>query len=202
MKRARPARGRILDRSKMERGIRLFLEGLGPVLPPDRLRQTPALVARAYSEELLAGYREGEKPVLRPLREEAPDALVVVRGIRFVSVCRHHLLPFHGVASVAYWPSRRLAGFSSLARLVEAMARRLQIQEDLSEEILDRLEDSLSPKGSACLIEATHECMTCRGAKQPGSRVATLRVRGIFERGAARREVAAMLRVPQSGAVG
>jgi GTP cyclohydrolase I len=186
----------------MERGIRLFLEGLGPVLPAGQLRETPALVARAFSEELLAGYREGEKPSLKPLRESAPDALVVVRGIRFVSICRHHLLPFHGVASVAYWPSRRLAGFSSLARLVEAMARRLQIQEDLSEEILDRLEASLSPRGSACLIEATHECMTCRGAKQPGSRVTTFRVRGIFERGAARREVASMLRSRQGGAAG
>ena len=187
----------------MEQGIRIFLEGLGPVLPPGSLRQTPALVARAFSDELLAGYREGEKPLLKPLREAAPDALVVVRGIRFASICRHHLLPFHGVASVAYWPSGRLAGFSSLARLVETMARRLQIQEALSEEILDRLEASLSPKGSACLIEATHECMTCRGARQPGSRVITFRVRGILGRGTARREVASMLQAPADvGAMG
>ena len=187
----------------MERGIRIFLEGLGPVVPRGMLRQTPALVARAFSDELLAGYREGEKPLLKPLREPAPDALVVVRGIRFVSICRHHLLPFHGVASVAYWPSGRLAGFSSLARLVEALARRLQIQEALSEEILDRLEASLSPKGSACLIEATHECMTCRGAKQPGSRVTTFQVRGVLERGAVRREVASMLHGPPgAGAAG
>lgn len=190
------------DRPRMERGVRMFLEGMGAVVSRRDLRDTPRLVARAWSEELLAGYRSGKGPRLKPLAEPPPDALVVVRGIRFVSICRHHLLPFVGTASVAYLPDRCLAGFSSMARLVDAMARRLQIQEELSEQILDRLEASLSPKGSACLLEASHECMTCRGALQPTARVATLRVRGVFETEAARRrEVVALLQAPP-GAVG
>ena len=185
------------DLPKMERGIRMFLEGLGPVVSKRDLRETPALVARAFSEELLAGYRAGDLPRLEPLPEAPPDALVVVRGIRFVSVCRHHLLPFHGTASVAYLPAGRLAGFSSVARLVNALARRLQIQEELSEQILDSLEAALAPRGCACLLEATHQCMTCRGALQRDSRVATLRVRGIFEKNASRRrEVVALLQPP------
>jgi len=189
--------GSRFDLAKMERGIRIFLEGLGPVVSARDRRQTPGLVARAYGEELLAGYQAGERPRLEPLPEAPPNALVVVRGIRFVSVCRHHLLPFHGTASVAYLPAGRLAGFSSVARLVDALARRLQIQEELSEQILESLEAALAPRGCACLLEATHQCMTCRGSLQMGSRVATLRVRGIFEKNASRRrEVVALLQPP------
>lgn len=189
--------GTRFDLAKMERGIRIFLEGLGPVVSARDRRQTPGLVARAFGEELLAGYRAGERPRLEPLPEAPPNALVVVRGIRFVSVCRHHLLPFHGTASVAYLPAARLAGFSSVARLVDALARRLQIQEELSEQILESLEAALAPRGCACLLEATHQCMTCRGALQMGSRVATLRVRGIFEKNTSRRrEVVALLQPP------
>lgn len=185
------------DLAKMERGIRTFLEGLGPVVSARDLRETPALVARAFGEELLAGYRAGNRPRLEPLPEAPPDALVVVRDIRFVSVCRHHLLPFHGTASVAYLPQGRLAGFSSVARLVDALARRLQIQEELSEQILEALEAALAPRGCACLLQATHQCMTCRGALQMGSQVATLRVRGVFEKNAARRrEVVSLLQPP------
>ena len=181
----------------MERGIRMFLEGLGPVVPKRALRQTPGLVARAFGEELLAGYRAGARPGLTALPETPPRALVVVRDIRFVSVCRHHLLPFHGRASVAYLPGSRLAGFSSVARSVDALARRLQIQEELSEQILENLEEAIAPRGCACLLEATHQCMTCRGALQTGSHVATLQLRGIFETSAARRrEVVALLQPP------
>jgi len=184
----------------MEKGIRMFLEGLGTAVSPAELRHTPKLVAKAFSEELLSGYAAGSMPRLSPLAEAPPNALVVVRGIRFVSVCRHHLLPFQGEASVAYLPGKKLAGFSSVARLVEALARRLQIQEELSEQILDSLEKALSPRGCACLLEATHQCMTCRGARQVASRVATLRVRGVFEREATRRrEVIALLHPAVSG---
>lgn len=187
------------DLSKMERGIRMFLEALGPVVSARDLKETPVLVARAFDEELLAGYHAGRLPRLEPLPEAPPDALVVVRGIRFVSVCRHHLLPFHGNASVAYLPDGKLAGFSSLARLVDTLARRLQIQEELSEQILQSLEAALAPRGCACLLEATHQCMTCRGARQMGSRVATLRFSGIFEKNAARRrEAISLLQPPPS----
>jgi GTP cyclohydrolase IA len=182
---------------KMERGIRLFLEGLGPVVSREDLKQTPKLVTRAFTEELLSGYRAGAAWSLKPLPETPPDALVVVKGIRFVSVCRHHLLPFQGTAAVAYLPDGRLAGFSSVARLVDILARRLQIQEELSEEVLAALEQALAPRGCACLLEATHQCMTCRGALQPGSRVATLRMRGIFQSDPAwRREVLSLLQPP------
>ena len=187
----------LFDRKRMERGIRLFLEGLGPVVPPGVLRDTPRLVAEAWTRDLLSGYRKAKEPLLVPLRERPPDSMIVVRGIRFVSICRHHLLPFQGTAAVGYLPDRRLAGFSAVARLVEAHARRLQIQEDLSEDILDSLEEALAPRGAACLLEASHQCMTCRGTGQPGARVTTLRFRGIFEKEAARRrEMAALLNGP------
>jgi GTP cyclohydrolase IA len=178
----------------MERGIRTFLEGIGPVVSPQVLRRTPRLVAQAWTRELLAGYRIGKEPLLVPLEEEPPDSLIIVRGIRFTSICRHHLLPFQGRAAVGYLPGSRLAGFSALARLVDALARRLQIQEDLSEEILDALEEALAPRGAACLLEASHQCMTCRGALQPEARVTTLRFRGIFEtEPERRRELAGLL---------
>ena len=179
----------------MERGIGLFLEGMGPLVPPEVLRSTPRLVSEAWIHELLAGYGRGSEPLLVPLREKPPDSLIVVRGIRFASICRHHLLPFQGTAAVGYLPGRRLAGFSAVARLVDTLARRLQIQEDLSEEILDALEEALAPRGAACLLEASHQCMTCRGAGQPDARVTTLRYRGVFERETdRRREMAALLR--------
>ncbi|HEV8375182.1 MAG TPA: GTP cyclohydrolase I [Candidatus Polarisedimenticolia bacterium] len=188
----------LFDRRKMERGVRMFLEGMGPIVSARDLRETPRQVTRAWSEELLAGYRSGKAPRLEPLPETFADAVVVVRDIRFVSICRHHLLPFTGKASLAYLPGGRIAGFSSMARLVEALARRLQIQEDLSEQILDRLEASLAPLGTACLLEATHQCMTCRGALQPGALVTTLRVRGVFQKVAAlRKEIVALLQAPE-----
>jgi GTP cyclohydrolase IA len=171
----------------MERGIRTFLEGMGEVVPNQVLQETPGLVAEAWARELLAGYRGGDGPLLVPLAEKPPDSLIIVRGIRFASICRHHLLPFQGTAAVGYLPHRRLAGFSAVARLVDSLARRLQIQEDLSEEILDALEEALAPRGAACLLEASHQCMTCRGAAQPEARVTTLRFRGIFRKQPERR---------------
>jgi len=184
----------------MEEGIRMFLQGMGPIVPASVLNRTPKLVAEAWSREFLSGYQRDQEPFITPLTEEASDTLAVVRGIRFVSICRHHLLPFQGTAAVAYLPHRRLAGFSAVSRLVDRLARRLQIQEDLSEQIVGRLEEALSPRGVACLLEATHQCMTCRGAVQPESRVTTLRVRGIFEREPARRqEVLTLLQAPPGG---
>jgi GTP cyclohydrolase I len=197
-KRRRGAAGRTrFDLAKMEKGIRLFLEGLGTVVSDEDYRDSPRLVARAFGEELLSGYLAGDSWRLKPLAQSPPDTLVVVKGIRFVSVCRHHLLPFQGTASIAYLPDRRLAGFSSVARLVDVLARRLQIQEDLSEQILESLGEALTPKGSACLLEASHQCMTCRGALQSRSRALTIGVRGIFQEDSARRrEVISLLQSP------
>jgi len=193
-RRRRGAQRARFDLQKMERGIRLFLEGLGEVARREDIRESPRLVARAFAEELLSGYLAGETWRLKPLSDAPPEALVVVKGIQFVSICRHHLLPFQGTAAVAYLPSERLAGFSSVARLVDVLARRLQIQESLSEEILGALEEALAPQGSACLLEATHQCMTCRGARQSRSRVSTLSLQGVFRQDPARRrEVVALL---------
>jgi len=185
------------DRRRIEEGIRLFLQGIGPIVPASVLNRTPKLVAEAWSREFLSGYRRDQEPFITPLTEEASDTLAVVRGIRFVSICRHHLLPFQGTAAVAYLPHRRLAGFSAVSRLVDRLARRLQIQEELSEQIVEHLEKALCPRGVACLLEATHQCMTCRGAVQPESRVTTLRICGIFEREPSRRqEVLTLLQAP------
>lgn len=191
------------DREQMERGIRMFLEGLGSVVPPSVLKTTPRLVTEAWARELLRGYHGSGEPLLTPLPEEGSSALVVIRGIRFVSICRHHLLPFQGTAAVGYLPNRRLAGFSAVARLVDHLGRRLQIQEDLSDQIVERMERSLDPRGVGCLLEATHQCMTCRGTGQDDTRVTTLRVRGIFERdGARRQELVSLLQVPAPPGIG
>jgi len=151
-------------------------------------------VARAWVEDLVSGYAVDPDAGLTWAPATPGTGLVLVRDIAFASLCVHHLLPFVGTAHVAYLPSERLAGLSKIGRVVEAHARRMQIQERLTSEILGTVERALEPRGAVVVLEAEHTCMTLRGTRKEGSRLVTLAVAGLYERdGAARREVLDLL---------
>ncbi|MGB9608419.1 MAG: GTP cyclohydrolase I FolE, partial [bacterium] len=159
---------------------------------PERegLRETPRRVADAL-EELLAGYEEKEENFT--LFEEDLNEVVILKDIPFFSLCEHHLLPFIGKAHIAYLPNHKIAGVSKLVRTVEKYARRLQVQERLTNEIADELMERLKPKGLIVLIEAEHLCMTLRGVRSPGSLVITYQARGIYEDESLARSILALL---------
>jgi len=169
-----------IDLPRIERAVREILISIGE--DPDRegLVRTPNRVARAYAE-LMAGLREDPCMHLKTVFNERYDEVVLLRDIEFHSLCEHHLLPFMGKAHVAYLPDGKVVGLSKLARLVEGFARRPQVQERLTTQIADALMEALNPIGAACVIEATHTCMTIRGAKKPGSIMVTSALRGIFK---------------------
>ncbi len=169
-----------MDRERLEKAIRELLLSLGE--DPDRegLRDTPCRVRRMY-EEILWGYQEDPRRVLKVLQGENFDELVLVKDIPFYSICEHHLLPFHGKAHVGYIPEdNRITGISKLVRVVDILSRRLQVQERLTTQIAEVIEEALKPRGVIVVIEAEHLCMTMRGVRKPGSRVRTSVVRGIF----------------------
>src|SRR5215211_6324628 len=152
-----------VDLEKIERGVRLILEGIGEDLGRDGLRETPARVARMY-EEITTGLRSDPTEVLQVVSDEGHDELVMVREIPMYSFCEHHLLPFIGKAHVAYIPNEagRITGLSKLARLVDGLARRPQVQERLTAQIADALVERLEPRGALVVIEAEHLCMSMR----------------------------------------
>lgn len=167
------------SQSEAEAAVRTLIEWAGD--DPDRegLLETPARVARAY-KELFAGYDTDPREYLERTFEEVAgyDELVVLRDIRVVSFCEHHMLPFLGKAHVGYLPSNRVVGISKLARVVHGFARRLQIQEKLTAEIAQAISDILQPKGVGVVIVSEHSCMTMRGVNTPGSRLTTSRLLG------------------------
>jgi GTP cyclohydrolase I len=169
------------DFGKVERGVRLILEGIGEDLERDGLRDTPARVARMY-QEITTGLRTDPTDVLQAVFEESHDEMVMVRDIPMYSYCEHHLLPFIGKAHVAYIPNEdgRLTGLSKLARLVDGLSRRPQVQERLTAEIADALMSRLDPRGAMVVIEAEHLCMSMRGVRKPGAVTVTSAVRGQF----------------------
>jgi GTP cyclohydrolase I len=173
--------GREFDFDKVEHGIRLLLEGIGEDLGRDGLRDTPARVARMY-EEITAGLRQDPSQVLQVVFEEGHDEMVMVRDIPMYSVCEHHLIPFIGRAHVAYVPNRRgqITGLSKLARLVDGLAKRPQVQERLTSQVADALVERLDPQGALVVIEAEHLCMSMRGVRKPGAITVTSAVRGVF----------------------
>lgn len=179
----KPAR---VDIPRIERAVREILISVGE--DPDRegLIKTPNRVARAYAE-LMAGLRVDPCKHLRTVFTERYDEIVLLRDIEFHSLCEHHLLPFIGKAHVAYLPDGKVVGLSKLARLVEGFARRPQVQERLTTQIADAIMQELSPLGAACVIEASHTCMTIRGAKKPGSLMVTSALRGAFKKNASTR---------------
>ncbi len=182
-----------VDIPRIERAVREILLAVGE--DPDRegLLKTPNRVARAYGE-LMAGLQEDPRRHLSTVFHERYDEIVLLRDIEFHSLCEHHLLPFTGRAHLAYLPDGKVVGLSKLARLVEGFARRPQVQERLTTQIADALMDELSPTGVAVVIEASHTCMTIRGAAKPGSTMVTSALRGVFKKDpSSRSEVLALI---------
>ena len=183
-----------MDKAKIEEGVRLILEGVGE--DPDRegLRETPARVARMY-EEVFAGLSENPARHFEVTFDEHHEEMVLVKDIPFYSMCEHHLVPFFGKAHVAYIPATdgRICGLSKLARLVDAFAKRPQVQERLTNQIADTLIEQLNPQGVIVVLEAEHMCMSMRGVKKPGSQTVTSAVRGVFEKSAPARSEALSL---------
>lgn len=171
----------VFDREKIERGVRLILEGIGDDPSRAGVEQTPARVARMY-EELFAGVDVDARSVLTVVPGAGFDEIVMVHDIPLYGMCEHHLIPFAGKAHVAYVPNRdgRITGLSKIARLVDVLAKRPQVQERLTAEIADALDAALAPRGVFVMIEAEHLCMTMRGVRKPGSITSTSAVRGVF----------------------
>jgi GTP cyclohydrolase IA len=168
------------DLGRIERAVREILLAIGENPDREGLALTPERVARSYAE-LMAGLLEDPRSHLKTVFRERYDEIVLLRDIEFHSLCEHHLLPFMGRVHVAYLPDGKVVGLSKLARLVEGYARRPQVQERLTTQIADALMEELSAVGAACVIEATHTCMTIRGARKPGSVMVTSALRGLFK---------------------
>ena len=183
-----------MDKAKIEGGVRLILEGIGEDPNREGLLKTPARVAKMY-EEICAGLEENPARHFETTFDEGHEEMVLVRDIPFYSICEHHLVPFFGMAHVAYIPAKdgRICGLSKLARLVDAYAKRPQVQERLTSQIADTLVAELHPQGALVVLEAEHLCMSMRGIKKPGSKTTTSAVRGAFERSQATRAEALSL---------
>jgi len=173
--------GRAFDQDKVERGVRLLLDGIGEDLDRDGLRDTPARVARMY-EEITSGLRQDPTQVLHAVFEEGHDEMIMIRDIPMASLCEHHLVPFIGKAHVAYIPneSGQITGLSKLARLVDSLSKKPQVQERLTTEIATAIERALEPRGVLVVLEAEHLCMSMRGVRKPGHETVTSSVRGMF----------------------
>ncbi len=183
-----------IDAARAEAAVRELLIAIGE--DPDRegLQETPARVARSYSE-LFAGLRQDPGEVLATTFPIDHEELIIVRDIPLYSTCEHHLLPFHGITHVGYIPGTdgRVTGLSKLARLVEVFARRPQVQERITTQIADALVDHLNAQGVIVVVEAEHLCMTMRGVRKPGARTITSAVRGQLRDAATRAEAMSLL---------
>jgi GTP cyclohydrolase IA len=169
------------DRAEVEAAIRTLIEWTGDDPDRDGLAETPSRVARAF-EEFFAGYGQDPVEILQKTFEEIEgyDEMIALRGIRFESHCEHHMAPIIGQAWVAYVPNGRVVGISKLARVVEVYAKRLQIQEKMTAQIANTINDVLKPQGVGVIIKASHHCMTTRGVNKPESDLVTSRMLGCF----------------------
>jgi GTP cyclohydrolase IA len=189
-------------REETEEAVRTLIRWARDDPEREGLRDTPSRVVRAY-EEFFSGYLQDPREILaRTFTEvEGYDEMIVMTDIRFESHCEHHMVPIIGKAHVGYLPDHRVVGISKLARLVEVYARRLQVQEKMTVQIADSLQEVLQPKGVAVVIEAAHQCMTTRGVHKPGVGLVTSRMVGAFrENDSTRREFLAV--IGRSGAGG
>src|ERR1043165_235230 len=169
------------SRVEVEQAVRTIIRWTGEDPDRDGLRETPARVTRSF-EEFFAGYGQDAVEILQKTFEEIEgyDEMIVLRGVRFESHCEHHLAPIIGHAWVAYVPRGRVVGISKLARVVEAYARRLQIQEKMTAQIANTINDVLNPEGVGVVVKATHRCMTTRDIHKPGADLVTSRMLGCF----------------------
>ncbi len=181
------------DLEKIARGVKLILEGVGEDPKRAGIKETPRRVARMFSE-ILGGMRENPARHLRVIQGEKHDEMVLIKNIPLYSMCEHHLLPFAGVAHIAYIPKGgRIVGLSKIARVVDNLSRRLQVQERLTKQIADLIMEHLKPLGVMVVIEAEHMCMSMRGAKKPKSLTVTSALRGSFRTHSATRSEAMIL---------
>jgi len=174
------------NREQIEFHVREILKLIGENVEREGLLETPARVTRMY-EEIYAGYAVDPRDVLGVTFDEQHEELVIVKDIVYYSQCEHHMAPFFGKAHIGYIPSGKIAGLSKLARLVEAVSRKLQVQERITTQIADILEEVLQPHGVMVVVEGEHLCMCARGVKKPGSKTVTSAVRGEFRKSPALR---------------
>ncbi|HBI05174.1 MAG TPA: GTP cyclohydrolase I FolE [Paenibacillaceae bacterium] len=176
-----------IDHEKIQQAVRMILEAVGENPDREGLVDTPARVARMY-EEIFSGLDTDPKEYFSAIFSEQHEELVLVKDIPFYSTCEHHLVPFYGYAHVAYIPKHgKVVGLSKLARAVEAVAKRPQLQERITSTVANSIVESLAPYGVVVVVEAEHLCMTMRGVKKPGAKTVTSAVRGVFEKDAAAR---------------
>lgn len=181
-----------MDKKKIEKGIRLVLEAVGANLKLKDIAATPGRVAEMYGE-ILEGQFKDASSELEVILEQKHDEIILLKNIPLFSICEHHMLPFIGKAHVVYIPDKRITGLSKIARVVDILAKRLQIQERLTTEIADVIMKKLKPKGVMVVIEADHLCMSMRGVKKPGALTITSVVRGVFRSNAKSRQEALSL---------
>jgi len=188
----------IVDVEAIEDAVRAILRAVGEDPQREGLVETPRRVASMYAE-LFAGLRDDPARHLKVHFTERYDEMVILRDIPFYSMCEHHLLPFMGRAHVAYLPSGKIVGISKLARVIETIAHRPQVQERLTSDIADLLMTELDARGAGVIVEATHTCMTIRGVRKPGAEMVTSAMRGLFKTNLATRNEAINLLTGRSG---
>ena len=182
-----------MDKRKIERAIRDILSAIGENPIREGLKDTPKRVARMY-EEIFGGVKKDAGKELKVIYNEEHDEMILLKDIPFFSMCEHHLLPFIGKAHVAYVPeNNKIVGLSKIARVVDLVSKKPQLQERLTSEIADIIMRVLKPKGALVIIQAEHLCMTMRGVKKPGSKMITSAVRGLFRKNPATRTEALSL---------
>ncbi|MFH1714734.1 MAG: GTP cyclohydrolase I FolE [Elusimicrobiota bacterium] len=186
-----------IDKPKIEKAVRDILEAIGENINREGLKNTPQRVARMYEELVAGSFKNPEDDLRVYYEEENYEEIVLIKDIPLYSMCEHHLLPFVGKAHVAYIPNKdKITGLSKIARVVETCSRRLQLQERLTTQIADAINNVIEPQGVMVVIEAEHFCMTMRGVKKPGSKTVTSVMRGVFLKDArTRSEAMSLIRV-------
>ena len=186
-----------ISREQAKEAVKTILAYIGENPEREGLLETPERVVRSF-EEIYGGYHVDAGPILKTFKDgsENVDEMIIQRNISFFSTCEHHMLPFFGVAHVAYVPQERIVGLSKLARLVEVFARRLQVQERMTTQITETLMNTLEPKGAACVIQATHLCMVQRGVAKHQSDTMTSSLEGCFRDGVTRAEFLKLIQFP------
>jgi GTP cyclohydrolase IA len=170
-----------IDQERIAAAVREIIDAVGEDADREGLQETPRRIAKLYAE-MFSGLAEDPRDVLSRTFEESHKEMVILKNIPFYSLCEHHFLPFHGQAHVGYVPEGRIVGVSKLARAVDILARRPQMQERLTGQVADAIMDGLQPDGVAVVIEAEHLCLTMRGAQKPGTVMVTSAIRGGFRR--------------------